>query len=174
MEGRQAFNKNDQKLEGNGIYFRDWGITVDLSYSDMFYSRPSYTYKIEFFEDNKESAVWNNTSSCHDDCQVYTTESECNAATSYGCGWTEEKSGSGSKCFFMTPIPFKITNLTTQKEVSVYLTDNGVNETREEEDGAGDCVWERSEAIAFKLDTTNIRLKADGSCHHRRRGCPGL
>ena len=113
-------------------------LDIELEFGNQgnsFNQRPPYSYKIEF------------STSILDTAQEVTPSGGC-AAAHEG---------------FNTILPFKVTNLTTGKHVPVRVMDNGLDgKAGSNDDGEGDCVWERSEEIHFTFDSGKTTFGEDG------------
>ncbi len=107
-------------------------IRLEFVSNGVFDKRPIYKYKIEFGTTAIDTAG-----------EVSSTES-CEGLPHVG-----------------TPLPFRITNLTTGKKVKIYHRDNKGHGGDYVYDGTNDCMWERGEKIGLKweevyVDTTLI------------------
>ena len=131
----QAVIKNQYSLPDTGLINN---LDIELEFGNQgiaFNQRPPYSYKIEF------------STSTLDTAQEVTPSGGCTAAHEG----------------FNTILPFKVTNLTTGKHVPVRIMDKGLDgKTATNDDGEGDCVWERGEEIHFTFDSVKTTFGADG------------
>ncbi len=117
--------------DSNGVPLVD--IRLQYRGSGVFTQRPPYEYKIEF--------------------SVTSYLDSADITTGSGCEGTPFMIDGNGR----VPFPFKITNLTTGKQVKIRHKDNGLG-GQQAGDGKNDCLWQRAEPLEMYRDeviTTN-------------------
>jgi len=169
---------------------------ITLSFwSDGFESRPMFDYKIEFQGSEEFYSTIEDPVDTSRKMFSLTDDEFCLNMSNFAPYWDSDDNPY-YRDDFVSFLPFKITNITTDRQVRVYHNDEGIyyhgdvtgdliGISQADVPGYSDCVWQPNENIAFAYDmiaystdltdiedqkTYNLRLNYDFSAVREKYG----